>query len=241
MVVVTCVVKSDMFVDRLRIIFVFLLSFRMPYRKRDQISRSYSLSWMWIQNHVQEKNKKKYPFLNKHQTCQYIYDLPVQSRIEAAIKDTQLRSHCSWYLLFTLPKLFCNVFFLWNCPIRGQLWKGEGKDVKHNTHVNIIPSTDPSSKLMILITCNKSCKTCLHQWILTNWLEPKALFALSEKIEFGLCKKFYIYQFFVKSYLGLCPATVNSCLADTPLKRTLRSNRQQLNLWQKQSTNVWLK
>ena len=111
MVVVTCVVKSDMFVDRLRIIFVFLLSFRMPYRKRDQISRSYSLSWMWIQNHVQEKNKKKYPFLNKHQTCQYIYDLPVQSRIEAAIKDTQLRSHCSWYLPFTLPKLFCNVFF----------------------------------------------------------------------------------------------------------------------------------
>ena len=83
--VVTCVVKSDMFVDRLRIVSVFLPSFRMPYRKRDQISRSYSLSWMWIQNHVQEKNKKKYPFLNKHQTCQDVYDLPVQSRIEAVI------------------------------------------------------------------------------------------------------------------------------------------------------------
>ena len=106
--VVTCVVKSDMFVDRLRIVSVFLLSFRMPYRKRDQISRSYSLSWMWIQNHVQEKNKKKYPFLNKHQTCQDICDLPVQSRINWSCN---LGSHCSWYLLFTLPKLFCNVFF----------------------------------------------------------------------------------------------------------------------------------
>ena len=83
--VVTFAVTSDMFVDRLRIIFVFLFSFRMPYRKRDQVSRSYSLSWMWIQNHVQEKNKKKYPFLNTHQTCQDIYDLPEQSRIEAAI------------------------------------------------------------------------------------------------------------------------------------------------------------
>ena len=83
--VVTCVVKSDMFVDRLRIVSVFLLSFRMPYRKRDQVSRSYSLSWMWIQNHVQEKNKKKYPFLNKHQTCQdmtcqYKAELKLQSR-----------------------------------------------------------------------------------------------------------------------------------------------------------------
>ena len=36
------------------------------------------------------------------------YDLPVQSRIEAAIKDTQLGSHCPWYLLFPLPKLFGN-------------------------------------------------------------------------------------------------------------------------------------
>ena len=169
-------------------------------------------------------------------TCQYKAELKLQSR-------TLNLGHTVPGTYFSLFQI-CFVmffFFVWNCPIRGQLWKGEGKDVKHNTHVNIIPSIDPSSKLMILITCNKSCKTSLHQWILTNWLEPKALFALSEKIEFGLCKKFYIYQFFVKSYLGLCPAKVNSCLADTPLKRTLWSNRQQLNLWQKQSTDVWLK
>ena len=136
MSVVTCVVKSDMFVDRLRIVSVFLLSFRMPYRKRDQISRSYSLSWMWIQNHVQEKNKKKYPFLNKHQTCQDIYDLPVQSRIEAAILG-----HTAPGTYFSLFQSCFVMFFWWNCPIRGQHWKGEGKDVKHNMSTSFLQLT----------------------------------------------------------------------------------------------------
>ena len=103
MVVVTCVVKSDMFVDRLRIIFVFLLSFRMPYRKRDQISRSYSLSWMWIQNHVQEKNKKKYPFLNKHQTCQYIY-MTCQYKAELKLQSRTLN------LGHTVPGTYFSLF-----------------------------------------------------------------------------------------------------------------------------------
>ena len=31
------------------------------------------------------KEQKEVSFLNKHQTCQDVYDLPVQSRIEAAI------------------------------------------------------------------------------------------------------------------------------------------------------------
>ena len=137
MSVVTCVVKSDMFVDRLRIVSVFLLSFRMPYRKRDQISRSYSLSWMWIQNHVQEKNKKKYPFLNKHQTCQDIYDLPVQSRIEAAILGHTAPG--TYFSLF--QSCFVMFFFWWNCPIRGQHWKGEGKDVKRNMSTSFLQFT----------------------------------------------------------------------------------------------------
>lgn len=44
---------------------VSVLLFRMPHRKWDQIQRSYSLPWMWIQDHVQEKNKEKYPFTNR--------------------------------------------------------------------------------------------------------------------------------------------------------------------------------
>lgn len=160
--VVTCVVKSDMFVDRLRIVSVFLLSFRMPYRKRDQVSRSYSLSWMWIQNHVQEKNKKKYPFLNKHQTCQDIYDLPVQSRIEAAILG-----HTAPGTYFSLFQSCFVMFFLVELSNSRPTLKGRGKR-RQAQHVNVIPSIDPSSKLMILIICNKSCKTCLYQRILTK-------------------------------------------------------------------------
>ena len=137
--VVTCVVKSDMFVDRLRIVSVFLLSFRMPYRKRDQISRSYSLSWMWIQNHVQEKNKKKYPFLNKHQTfqdmtCQYKAELKLQSR-------TLNLGHTAPGTYFSLFQSCFVMFFWWNCPIRGQHWKGGGKDVKDNMSTSFLQLT----------------------------------------------------------------------------------------------------
>ena len=163
--VVTCVVKSDMFVDRLRIVSVFLLSFRMPYRKRDQISRSYSLSWMWIQNHVQEKNKKKYPFLNKHQTfqdmtCQYKAELKLQSR-------TLNLGHTAPGTYFSLFQSCFVMFFLVELSNSRPTLKGRGKRCQ-GQHVNIIPSIDPSSKLMILIICRRSCMTCLYQSILTK-------------------------------------------------------------------------
>ena len=137
--VVTCVVKSDMFVDRLRIVSVFLLSFRMPYRKRDQVSRSYSLSWMWIQNHVQEKNKKKYPFLNKHQTCQ---DMTCQYKAELKLQSRTLNlGHTAPGTYFSLFQSCFVCFFWWNCPIRGQHWKGEGKDVKDNMSTSFLQLT----------------------------------------------------------------------------------------------------
>ena len=165
--VVTFVVKSDMFVDRLRIIFLFLFSLRMPYRKRDQISRSYSLSWMWIQNHVQEKNKKKYPLFNKHQTCQ---DMTCQYKAELKLQSRTLNlGHTAPGTYFSLSQscLVMVVLFLVELSNSRPTLKGEGKR-RRAQNVNIIPSIDPSSMLMILIICNKSCKTCLHQRILTK-------------------------------------------------------------------------
>ena len=164
---------------------------------------------MWIQNHVQEKNKKKYPFLNKHQTCQDIYDLPVQSRTEAAILG-----HTAPGTYFSLFQSCVVMFFLVELSNSRQTLKGRGIRSRAQ-HVDTI---DPSSMLMILIICNKSCKTFLYQRILTKLLGPKALFTLPEKIEFGVCKKFenLIFTDFSSSHILVCVHLQSTLALQTP-------------------------
>ena len=62
-----------------------------------------------------------------------------------AIKDTQLRSHCS----DTCLSLFrcCLVMVIWwNCPSSRPALRGKGKGHRAQ-HINVIPSIDPSSNV----------------------------------------------------------------------------------------------
>ena len=52
-----------------------------------------------------------------------------------------------WYLPFSLPMLFCKCFFAEIVQIPGQHWKGK-ENGRRAQHVNVIPSTDPSSNVM---------------------------------------------------------------------------------------------
>ena len=64
------------------------------------------------------KEQKEVSFLNKHQTCQDVYDLPVQSRIEAAILG-----HTAPGTYFSLFESCFVMFFLVELSIiRGQHW-----------------------------------------------------------------------------------------------------------------------